>query len=346
MKKITIRFSFSFVFCWFLCYSNHSFSQDTQIKGFVNIDFGAGTDSSKNWNNNFHLGQYDWFVSSQVTDKITFLGESVFEHDGASFGVDVERVILKYTFNNYFKLSAGKYHTPLGFWNNAYHHGEVIQPTIGRPLCLKFEDEGGPLPIHETGISIDGSNISKANLGYNLLVSNGIGGTPITDNNTNKSVSGQIYSEPVENLRIFVSGLQDFVSANTVTLQGDLIPENTEYMILNGGFMYSNISSPLEIGGEYYSISTGQSTTGTKMTSAAYAYLGYKIKKCIPYFRYDMITYDDSSNYFTKNNLSALTFGLRYKMSAMSCLKLEYQMRTTDALKEETSVMLQFAIGF
>ncbi len=332
-----------------LCFcSSASFAQETQIKGFANIDYGVRMDTSSTSSNSFHLGQYDMFITSQVTDRISFLGESVFEHNGSSFGIDVERVILRYKMTDYFNISAGKYHTPLGYWNNAYHHGEVIQPTIGRPYCLKFEDEGGPLPIHETGVMIDGSNITKLNFGYNVLVSNGIGATPISDNNTKKSISANLYCEPIDNFRIFVSGLTDAVTAGTVTLQGAAIGKNTNYSILNFGMMYINGAKPFEAGGEFYSITTKQKDfpSSTSNANAAYFYLGYKIKKIVPYFRYDMITYDKDHNYFAKNNLSAMTFGMRYKMTAMSCVKLEYQMLNTDLNKDESSIKMQFAVGF
>jgi hypothetical protein len=41
----------------------------------------------------------------------------------------------------------------LGYWNNAFHHGRWLQITAERPRILKFEDEGGILPIHFIGTS-------------------------------------------------------------------------------------------------------------------------------------------------------------------------------------------------
>ena len=41
----------------------------------------------------------------------------------------------------------------LGYWNNAFHHGRWLQITVDRPEILKFEDEGGLLPVHLVGVT-------------------------------------------------------------------------------------------------------------------------------------------------------------------------------------------------
>jgi hypothetical protein len=45
----------------------------------------------------------------------------VFEADPSnSVGVDVERLLLQYSLNDYFDLAVGRYHTDIGFYNTAY----------------------------------------------------------------------------------------------------------------------------------------------------------------------------------------------------------------------------------
>src|SRR5438132_4835421 len=97
-----------------------------------------------------------------------------------TYEVYVQRLFMKYQFNDHFALTAGKMHTPLGYWNNAYHHGFVMQPTIDRPDIINFEHHGGILPIHETGVQFDAEHFTNANIGLNLLISNGLGSTPIS----------------------------------------------------------------------------------------------------------------------------------------------------------------------
>jgi len=51
----------------------------------------------------------------------------------------------------------------------------LLQPTISRPLLVKFEDEGGVLPIHNTGLWILGRDIGAMSFGYDFTTGNGIG---------------------------------------------------------------------------------------------------------------------------------------------------------------------------
>jgi hypothetical protein len=43
------------------------------------------------------------------------------EEDAQKFGVDLERVLLKYNFNDHLRMSFGHYHTGIGYYNTAFH---------------------------------------------------------------------------------------------------------------------------------------------------------------------------------------------------------------------------------
>ena len=90
----------------------------------------------------------------------------------APFNFEVERTILKYDFNDLFKLSIGRYHTPVNYWNVAFHHGQWLQTSIARPEITKF---GGKLiPVHFVGGLVEGSIPAMGlNLNYNLGMGNG-----------------------------------------------------------------------------------------------------------------------------------------------------------------------------
>ena len=49
----------------------------------------------------------------------------------------------------------GRFHNPLSYWNERYHHGAYVQTSISRPGIHEFEDLGGPLPVHLTGLMLD-----------------------------------------------------------------------------------------------------------------------------------------------------------------------------------------------
>ena len=70
----------------------------------------------------------------------------------------------------------GRYHTSIGYYNTAYHHGKWFQTAVGRPFLFRFEDEGGILPIHNVGVSVQG-RIPSGKLGLNYVAEMGNGRT-------------------------------------------------------------------------------------------------------------------------------------------------------------------------
>lgn len=47
---------------------------------------------------------------------------------------------------------AGRFHQPGSAWNNEFHHGHYLQTAISRPSVELWEDEGGIVPQHLTGV--------------------------------------------------------------------------------------------------------------------------------------------------------------------------------------------------
>ncbi len=154
------------------------------LRGFSNVDFGAPWGASDkapgNGNSAFALGQFDLYMISRLSTNISFLGETVFElNENQESGIDVERLQVRYSYSDRFRAALGRGHTPLGFWNEAYHHGALLEPTVDRPEALKFEDDGGILPVHFVGLEVDGKvPLAGGDLGYVAAVANGRGPVP------------------------------------------------------------------------------------------------------------------------------------------------------------------------
>src|SRR5207245_8234716 len=82
-----------------------------QIRGFGDVDFSA-TDQ-KGSTSGFNLGQLDLHLASALSRKVTYFAEITFNAQPASvYTFDVERSIIRYDYNDFFKLSFGRYHTP------------------------------------------------------------------------------------------------------------------------------------------------------------------------------------------------------------------------------------------
>jgi len=174
-------------------WSSPAAGQDTTIRGFADVTYTVSDQDGGR--NAFSLGQYDLFISSRLGEKWAFLGETVFEFVGGGFLADVERVVVEYRHSPRFRVALGRMHRPIGYWFTAYHHGALLEPTIDRPLAFRFEDEGGILTSHDVGLRLSGQDIGALNLGYDVLVGNGVSATPVQDLNEGKSVTARLFTQ-------------------------------------------------------------------------------------------------------------------------------------------------------
>jgi hypothetical protein len=146
-----------------------------KIKGFFDFNYGAGSianplvfpisddgcgtcgNPATPAHNAFQAGEFDLFISSRISEHLSFLAEVVLGPDNINvFGLDIERYQLTYRKNAWFSASAGRFHTSLGYYNTAYHHGNWFSTAEGRPIMYLFEDSGGILPMHMVGLSFTG----------------------------------------------------------------------------------------------------------------------------------------------------------------------------------------------
>jgi hypothetical protein len=107
----------------------------------------------------------DFFASSK-RGNLQFLGEFLLSEDEA----DVERAQIGWSFGND-SVWLGRVHNPLGIWNTEFHHGGYMQTSVTRPPFAEFEDSGGVLPVHSTGLLITGERpVASHALAYDLVV--------------------------------------------------------------------------------------------------------------------------------------------------------------------------------
>lgn len=315
-------------------------AQTTRIGGFTDIR--ARTNSR--WEAaGFSLGQFDLFITSRLGDKIDFLSETVFESNGHEFQADVERLIASYAASSHVVVSAGRLHTPLGYWNNGYHHGALVQPTIDRPLLFRFEDDGGVLPVHSVGVQVSGREVGAARLGFEVMVANGVGGSPAGDNNAAKAVIAAVHIQPVSAVRIGLSYYGDHLAAGTPTPRGDSLPGNTT-LAIGGGFVHVE-RGRIELLGE---VQRG-ATSATGGRHGAWMWTGYggvAMGPITPYLRWDGIVPDAGDRYFTRDERRLFVAGGRYDLAADAVIKLEWQTRTIGGSSKMSRLAAQFAIGF
>jgi hypothetical protein len=323
------------------------FSQghNTQIRGFIDVISSYQQDKSS-----FTLGEQDLFITSDLTDRLSFLGESVFKYSGASptmFDVSIERIVLKYNYSGNHNILLGKHHTPINYWNDTYHHGRVFFPTIYRPLMFST----GIIPLHNTGLSLQGLNLGKFKFGYDIMIGNGLGSTDVLDNNIFKSVTAAFHVKPIDGLRIGASYYRDIISSNALATHQNhggsvnSLSRTLEQELLSGSISY--FTKKWEFLSEATMAFNRTDSTGVSQTSVAYAYAGYRIKdKFIPYVRFDWSEYGNNEIYFKKDNTTSYLIGLRYQINYLAVIKFEYEHMSTKLNGLVDKYTAQFAIGF
>jgi hypothetical protein len=318
----------------------------TMLHGFTDVDYVTGGNNTGR-TSAFGLGQFDLYVNSRVTDRLTFLGETVFEYDEASseFVVDVERVIAQYALAEHFRIDAGKVHTPLGYWNNAYHHGLVMQPTIARPQVVQFEDDGGPLPIHTVGVQLSGRDLSSAHLGFDLLLGNPLGNRPVSDaRNGATAVAGAVHAQLTPALRVGVSGYRDRLVSGSETPSGDPLAVPLTQTI-GGGFLayFGQRAEGVIEGHDIVDRSAGTTASSPNW----FAYAGARVaERVVPYVMHEDVRLADDDPYFTSDRFRRETLGVRYEQSAAAVLKLELHSLDRRGTDRATDAALQLALAF
>jgi hypothetical protein len=307
----------------------------------------------------FTLGQLNLFVTSDISDKFKFLSEIVFEAGPDNiygvtrgventFSVDVERYLLTFSQNEYFNLSAGRYHTAIGYYNTAYHHSTWLQTTTGRPLLFAFEDQGGILPIHNVGVEAYGS-VPSGSLGLHYVAEVGNGResrSPLTeepvqnvvDDSNGKAVNFELFARPTK-----IPGLQFGFSAYRDRLVPDTQPVTVGETILAAHAIYSTPN--FEWLNEALVVRHTPDGGHTYQTPGWYSQISRRFGSYRPYFRYQYINASPNEPIFPDIGLRAgPSAGLRYDASESVALKLQYDFTS---LRNQSSVQgLQAQVGF
>jgi hypothetical protein len=188
--------------------------------GYADVDFQRNMDGDTK---KFDLGEIDLFGTERLSPHFTALMEVVFETDDqqlvASVPVNVERLLLQYRGNDFFNVDIGSYRTAVGYYSTAYLRGAWLQTAISRPKMFTFEDQGGFLPLHAVGVSVNG-RIPSGVLNLHYVVEGGssrnYGDTAgvFEDFSFNRATNLAIYSQPrgVPGLEIGFSTYHDLFS--------------------------------------------------------------------------------------------------------------------------------------
>src|SRR5690242_2390422 len=296
-----------------------------QIRGFGDVDFSA-TDQ-KGSVSGFDLGQLVLHLASPLSRKITYFGEVSFTAGPSSYDLQVERSIIRYDYNDYFKLSFGKYHTPIGYWNTAFHHGAWLQTTISRPTMVQF---GGTfIPVHFVGLLAEG-NLPSGGLGLGYSVGLGNGRSSILskagdngDINDNRAWVATVFARPS---RFYGLQFGGSIYRDKLTPQAG---QNFDETIASAHLVWTK-EHP-EFLSEFADVHHRDVLTGRTFNSQAfYIQLAYRLpwqeNKWKPYYRFEYIHKPESDPvYSVVSDLVGSTVGVRYDITNFAAFKGEYR---------------------
>ena len=301
-----------------------------QIRGFGNVDFSA-TDQ-KGSVSGFNLGQFVLHFASPLSEKVSFFGELSFTAQPNTYDLNVERTIIRYDYNDYFKLSFGKYHTPISYWNTAFHHGAWLQTTISRPQMVKFG--GTDIPIHFVGLQAEGNVPSGGlGLGYNVGMGNGRSSNfakagDSGDVNNNRAWFANLYARPARLYGLQVGGS---FYRDKLTPQTGI---NFDEWIASANLVWDK-QRP-EFLAEYANVHHRDlQTSQTFNTTNYYVQLAYRLpwqeNKWKPYYRFEYIHRPniepvwDYTGTATVADLVGSLVGVRYDITNYAAFKGEYR---------------------
>jgi hypothetical protein len=305
-----------------------------RLAGFTDVNFSSS--DQKGARSGFQEGQFILHVTSALSRKVNYFGELSFtaradaglgSPAASGFNMEVERSIIRYDQNDAFKMSFGRYHTPINFWNTAYHHGSWLQTTVGRPEMVQFG--GAFLPVHFIGALTEGTvPAGGLNLTYNAGAGNGRGttltrGGDFGDVNNNRAwlLNAFVRPDGLHGIQMGASLYRDKITLADAPAAREWIEafhivrekENPEIIA-----EFANVTHrPVGGGGAFHH-------------QAGYVQVAYRLPafegKLKPYYRYEHIHIAKSDPVFRNvRGLSASTAGIRYDISSFSALKFEYQ---------------------
>ena len=312
------------------------------LHGFADVGWSQANRAVAGRKSGFALGSLDFYLTPELGKVKTLVELNVgVEGDGETV-VDLERMQLGYAFSDQLTLWLGRFHTPIGYWNMAYHHGAQIQPSILRPRLLDFEDDGGILPVHTTGLWGTGSTrTSTGRLTYHVFGGNGtrlhageLDPNPAGDDNASKLAGlalGYRFSGGLEGLALGVSGLRQVTAAYDA---GDALVARTRVQLLGAYAAYDE--DGWELIGEAYRLGNSDLSggTGRHTSSAGFLHVGRSLgERWVPYARFEKASLDQADSFFALNangrSYERHVLGVRFNADPRAALKLEWN-RTKD----------------
>jgi len=315
------------------------------LMGFADVSYVSKDNSNRD---GFVIGQAVAHLTASLGHSLSAFGEFSATGKDSGYSMEVERLAIKYEFSDRYKLSAGRYHTPIGYWNSAFHHGAWLQTTTSRPEMIKFGSK--IVPIHFVGALLEGS-LGSRKLGFEYKAGLGNGrhaniarAGDAGDLNGDKAWMLQINARPqnIFGLNVGLGFYNDEISLpaspnveeTTFSAHAAWHKETPEVII---EYIHSN-----------HELATNSAISGD--VDAWYAQFAYRLpgknKEWKPYARLERTRVDDSDPLLGAENLDydGSILGVRWDFNPHAALKGEYRNEEFNNGGRENNFRLQISI--
>lgn len=319
---------------------------------------------------NFYTGDFGLFLSSNLSEKSSVLAELMFQEGRAqSFKTDLRRMLLRYSPNDHFRISLGRYQTGIGYYNWAFRSASWLQTAADRPLVMEFASNGGLLPTQAVGISVTGS-IPSGKLDLNYIAEYGSSDTVRPDINGNGLLNDEdngnhvnvgLFARPgwIPGFRIggsvYHDQISDFVSLATgggvIGTQGSggnipPLSERWNQTVANAHAIY--VARDVEFLNEAFLIRHAPVGGGpTFNTPAFYSQFSKKLGPIRPYARYQYV--NSSPNNVIYNDVGLRygpSFGARFEITEYCAFKAQLDHTVRRGLPDLNGLHLQLSGTF
>jgi hypothetical protein len=306
-----------------------------KLGGFADVNFFATDDDQAEVTSGFTHGQFVLHFNGAIAPRVSYFAEVSLAARSSDYKVDLERSIIKFEHSDRFKISFGKYHTPINWWNTQFHHGQWLQTTVSRPEMVRFG--GDYIPVHFVGGLVEGQAPGGGiTWGYQFGVGNGRSdiisragdGGDVNDSRA-WLVGFTLRPDKAYPLQFGASYYRD-----DLTLGDDTEHEEG----ITAVHAVWTKEDP-ELIAEWAKVDHEDQQTGLEHDHDAwYGQFAWRIPKgharWKPYVRYERISVDRSDPVFSalRDRRGALV-GVRYDLKDFVAIKIEYRHQRTDDLE-------------
>jgi len=330
-------------------HETHAAGPRLQIQGFADVNFRAG--NRQGATNAFSLGQLDLFITSQLSEKFSVVSELILEAKrDNSFEFEIHRLLLRYAMSDFLNLSAGRYHSGIGYYNTAFHHGSYFATAANRPFLFAFEGQGGLLPLHNVGVSATG-RIPSGPLGLRYIaeVGNGRSARSPADRTVQTAFdenNGKSYNLGLNARPDWLPGLQTGFSFYHDRLTPNAAP-NVDQRIMAAHVVYQ--SPRYEWLNEAVFIRHKPEVAGgvATYTPGFYTQFARRFGKAQPYVRYQYVNAPARDLIYRDiGRRNGPSVGVRYDVTNYAAFKGQYDRTERRSLGALDELILQLAFTF